>query len=158
MLLAGTTPAAAQMISSTVPVEVLAAGGHCETPPDEIVAAPGAGGGAVLRNNGLANYVILGDRFPAQVELGIGILVRIAGYGPGRIVTVRIVPPVGNTGEWKLPISEAGDLDFGRLPAIGEPLPQGQYLLSVLDDDKVLFTYAITIAGHDAEILCSALS
>jgi hypothetical protein len=151
-------PVQAEMVASNIPVEVVEVGGHCEAPPDLVLPAPGAGGGKIQRNYGTSRYVVQGDRFPAQVELGIGIRVRMSGYGPGRTVTVRVVPPVGKTGLFDLQIDPDGTLDFGRLPAVGEPLPEGRYLLSALDGERLLFTFAITLDGVVEDSLCVPIS
>lgn len=151
-------PAQSEMIRSAVPVEVLASGGHCDRAPDVVVKAPTASGGQYERIFRPADYVVRGDRFPAQVGLGIGVRVRISGYGPGRTVTVLIIPPEGNRGSWEQTVNGAGDLDFGRLPAFGEALPEGRYLLSAMDDGRYLFTYAITLEGAAEESLCVPVS
>jgi hypothetical protein len=150
--------AAADMLKSTVKVKVIASGGQCDKPPDTIIPAPSAGGGQIERSFGPADFVVKGDRFAAQKGLGIFLRVRIRGYGPGREVTVMVEPPVGRTGVWEQPIGRDGELDFGRFPAIGEALPQGRYLLSVLDDGQYLFTYAITLEGEAEESLCVPVS
>lgn len=146
--------AGAEIVTSSVPVVIEAVGGQCEHAPDEVIVAPGAGGGQAERTFGFARYVVTGDRFAAQKGLGIGVRVRMAGYEPGRTVTALIEPPVGRTGSWDVRVDQDGGLDFGRFPAVGEALPQGRYLLSLLDGGKVLFSYAITLVGETDDGLC----
>ena len=67
---------------------------------DVLIPTPNASMGVLRRQFGSIPYVIRGDVIPAQIGLGIGITVRLSGYGPGQIVTVRIEPPVGDVGYW----------------------------------------------------------
>ena len=150
--------APAEMIKAAVKVKVLAVGGQCDAPPDAIVAAPNAGGGQYENTKGLADYVVKGDRFPAQRAMGIGLRVKLSGKWRGKTVTVLVLPPVGRTGSWEQTVASDGTIDFGRLPAIGEALPEGRYLLSVLDQGIYLFTYAITLDGVAEESLCVPVS
>jgi hypothetical protein len=152
------TPADAELLATSLPVKVVASGGYCDQPPDEIVAAPEADGGQYEHNFRPFDYVVKGDRFPAQIRLGIGVRVKISGYGPGRSVRVLVVPPEGRTGAWDMRIGPDGQLEFGRLPAIGGALPEGRYLLSALDGGKYLFTFALTLEGEAEESLCVPVS
>ena len=156
--LAAAAPVQAELIATRVPVTVIASGGFCDSPPDQYVAAPEAEGGRYEHNFHGFDYVVRGDRFPAQVALGIGVRVRIEGYGPDRSVRVLVEPPAGRSGSWDQKIGRDGELEFGRLPAIGGALPQGRYLLSVLDDGRYLFTFALTLDGMAEESLCVPVS
>ena len=158
LCLAQAGAAVAGILKSTVDVTIVAVGGQCDRPPDKLVPAPSAGGGQVERSFGPADVVVTGDYFAAQPGLGVFLRVRIAGYGPGRAVRVMIEPPVGRIGHWDQPIGADGELDFGRFPAPGEALPEGRYLLSVLDGGQYLFTYAITLNGVADESLCVMVS
>lgn len=161
LLLAALTngpPALAELLAQRVPVTVIASGGFCDQPPDEVISAPGADGGQYEHNFRAFDYVVRGDHFPAQIRLGIGVRVRIDSYGPGHPIRVLIVPPEGRTGSWDLKIGQDGELEFGRLPAIGGALPEGRYLLSALDGDSSLFTFALTLEGLAEESLCVPVS
>lgn len=156
--IAAAAPVEAELLSSRVPVTVIASGGFCDHPPDEYVPAPEAEGGRYERNFRGFDYVVRGDRFPAQIALGIGVRVRIKGYGPGRPIRVLVQPPEGRSGSWDQKIGQDGELEFGRLPAVGDALPEGRYLLSVIDDGRYLFTFALTLDGIAEESLCVPVS
>lgn len=147
-------PAAAGMTANSVFVEVVEVGGQCDELPDAFVSAPNASGGVLRRQYGSIPYVVMGDAIPAQIGLGIGITVRIAGYGPGRTVTVRIEPPVGDVGFWHKQIDPDGTLYFGRVPATGAPMPPGRYLLQAYDGNRKLFEYALDVQTEDGVLLC----
>jgi hypothetical protein len=151
-------PAHADLIANRVPVTVITSGGFCDHPPDEYVPAPNAEGGRYEHNFRGFDYVVRGDRFPAQIALGIGVRVRITGYGPGRSVRVLIQPPEGRSGSWDQKIGQDGDLEFGRLPATGDALSEGRYLLSALDGERFLFTFALTLDGMAEDSLCVPVS
>lgn len=153
-VLAGASPALAEMLKSPVPVQVIDVGGQCDEPPDALIPSPNASQGQLWRDYEDIPYVIRGDVLPAQLGLGIGIRVRISGFLAGQIVTVRIQPPVGDVGFWDQEIDPDGTVYFGRVPAFGEPLPQGRYLLQAYDGNRLLFTYAIHVEGHDTAPLC----
>ena len=152
------TTVRAELVKQMVPVTILSAGGFCDSPPDEIIAAPDAERGQYEHNFRPFDFVVRGDRFPAQISLGIGISVRIDGYGPGSNIRVRISPPSGPIGGWDMTIGQTGVLEFGRVPATGKALETGRYYLSVIDKGRVLFTYSITLKGEAEDSLCVPVS
>jgi hypothetical protein len=151
-------PARAELVRHWLQVTVVASGGFCDHPPDEIIPAPDADGGQYEHSFRGFDYVVRGDSFPAQISLGIGVRARIEGYGPGRMVRVRIQPPSGPSGSWEMKVGPDGELEFGRLPAIGKALEEGRYYLSVVDQGRRLFTFAITLEGMVEENLCVPVS
>ena len=152
--LATATPATAEMLRSSVPVEVIDVGGQCDDPPDALIPSPNASQGVLFREFAPIPFVLRGDEIPGQVGLGIGIRVRLPGYTTGQVVTVRIEPPVGDVGYWEEEIEGGGELYFGRVPAYGEPLPRGRYLLQAYDGNRPLFTYAIHVGRQEDATLC----
>lgn len=153
-VLAGASPAMSEMVKNTVPVQIIDVGGQCDNPPDALIPSPNASEGMLWREYDDIPFVFRGDVLPAQMGLGIGIRVRIAGYEPGQVVTVRIEPPVGDVGFWDQEIDSDGTLYFGRVPAYGEPLPRGRYYLQAYDENSILFTYAIYIEADNEAPLC----
>jgi hypothetical protein len=158
LLLAVAGSARAELARQWVPVRIIASGGFCDHPPDEYVRAPDAEGGRYEHNFSEFDYVVRGDSFPAQIGLGIGVRSRIEGYGPGRVVRVRVQPPNGRAGSWEMPVGQDGELEFGRLPATGKALEEGRYYLSVLDEGRKLFTFAISLEGDAEASLCVPVS
>ena len=139
-------PAAAELITASVPIEVVEVGGQCDELADVLIPTPNASMGVLRRQFGSIPYVIRGDVIPAQIGLGIGITVRLSGYGPGQIVTVRIEPPVGDVGYWNKEIDPDRTLYFGRVPATGEPMPLGRYRLQAYDGNRKLFEWSMLFA------------
>lgn len=83
--------AAAEILVANVPLTLDAIGGICDRAPDDI--APGADGKDVEHSDTYFDYAVHGDTLAAQAQMGIGVRVRIKGFGPGDMARVQIAPP-----------------------------------------------------------------
>jgi hypothetical protein len=152
----GTETASARIIDRTLlPVSIFA-GGHCDRTPDEVLPAPGATTGQIDHNFRGFDFVIEGDILPPAIGLGFGLRVKLPGYGPGQKMTIRIKAPDGDLSTWDIKVSETGFLEVGRLPMPGQSLPEGRYVLTVLDGQTLLIAYDFVIVGSDTTGLCTA--
>lgn len=150
------TSAAAEILVARVPLTLDAIGGICDRAPDDI--APGADGKDVEHSDTYFDYAVRGDALDAQAQMGIGVRVRIKGFGPGDLARVQIVPPSGQLQFWDYDIGDGGMIEFAYLPRVGGTLSRGRYLFSVMDGDKAIFTAAITLNGLAEESLCVPVS
>lgn len=69
-------------------------------------------------------------------------------------MTIRIKAPDGNVSTWDIKVPETGFLKVGRLPMPGRALPEGRYVLTILNGDTLLIAYDFVILGLDDEGLC----
>ncbi|MCU0902797.1 MAG: hypothetical protein MUE83_02855 [Tabrizicola sp.] len=149
--------AGARIIDRTLlPVSIFA-GGHCDRKPDEILPAPGTETGTIDHNFRGFDFVTKGDILPPAIGLGFGLRVKLPGYGPGHRMTIRIKAPDGDLSTWDIAVPETGTMEVGRLPYPGQALPEGRYVLTILDGDTLLIAYDFVIAGRDDEGLCFPL-
>ncbi len=149
-------PAAAEVLVARVPLTLDAIGGLCDRAPDDI--APGADGKDVEHSDNYFDYAVRGDTLAAQAQMGIGVRVKIKGFGPGDSARVQIVPPSGQLQFWDYDIGDGGMIEFAYLPRVGGTLSQGRYLFSVMDEGEAIFTAAITLNGLAEDRLCVPVS
>lgn len=149
-------PAAAEILVAQVPLTLDAIGGICDRTPDDITS--GADGKEVEHSDNYFDFAVHGDVLRAQARMGIGVSVRIKGFGPGDSARVHIVPPSGQLQFWDYDIGDGGMIEFAYLPRVGGTLSQGRYLFSVMDGGKAIFTAAITLQGRAEESLCVLVS
>lgn len=149
-------PAAAEVLVARVPLTLDAIGGICDRAPDDI--APGADGKDVEHSDYYFDYAVRGDTLAAQAQMGIGVRVKIKGFGPGDSARVQIVPPSGQLQFWDYDIGDGGMIEFAYLPRVGGTLSQGRYLFSVMDEGEAIFTAAITLNGLAEDRLCVPVS
>lgn len=149
--------ATARIIDRTLlPVSIFA-GGHCDRKPDEMLPAPGTETGTIDHNFRGFDFVMEGDILPPAIGLGFGLRVKLPGYGPGHLMTIRITAPNGDVSTWDIKVPETGRMEVGRLPVPGQALPEGRYVLTILDGDTLLIAYDFVIVGLDEEGLCFPL-
>ncbi len=146
--------ATAELLHTTIAARIIASGGFCDTPPDQIVPAPNSNGGSFERNFGGFAFVEKGDQLPARQGMGVGVRVILPGYGPGSPVTVLVQPADDGPSSWDLTVDPDGAIEFGTRPPDGEALPPGRYLLSVLDGSLSLMTFAFTLESEIEDGLC----
>ena len=149
-------PAAAEVLVAQVPLTLDAIGGICDRAPDDIT--PGADGKEVEHSDNYFDFAVHGDVLRAQARMGIGVSVRIKGFGPGDSARVHIVPPSGQLQFWDYDIGDGGMIEFAYLPRVGGTLSQGRYLFSVMDEGRAIFTAAITLNGLAEDRLCMPVS
>lgn len=147
--------ARADLVHTTVGALILAAGGHCDQPPDELVPAPNSNGGYFERHFGEYVFVEEGDRFPARKGMGVGVRVVLPGYGPGSPVTVMVESTSNRPSSWDLRVDPDGQIEFGTLPPDGEALAPGRYLLTVLDGSRNLMSFAFIVEREIEDGLCT---
>lgn len=148
---------AARIIDRTLlPVSIFA-GGHCDRKPDEVLKAPGTETGTIDHNFRGFDFVMEGDILPPAIGMGFGLRVKLPGYGPGHPMTIRIKAPSGDVSTWDIKVPQTGFLEVGRLPMQGRALPEGRYVLTILDGDTLLIAYDFAIVGLDDEGLCFPL-
>lgn len=153
----GNPIAQARIIDRTLLPISIVAGGHCDRKPDEVLTAPGTETGTVDYNFSGFDFVTRGDILPPAIGLGFGLRVKLPGYGPGEPLTIRIKSPDRQTSTWDITVSETGYIEVGRLPMPGQALPEGRYVLSILDGETLLIAYDFVITGFDPEGLCFPL-
>ena len=149
--------AEARIIDRTLLPLSIVAGGHCDRKPDEVLSAPDAEGGKIDHNFRGFDFVTEGDILPPAIGLGFGLRVKLPGYGPGHKLTIRIKGPSGGPSIWDVKVSDTGYLEVGRLPMPGRALPEGRYVLTILDGPTLLIAYDFAIVGFDPEGLCFPL-
>jgi hypothetical protein len=140
---------------SLLPLSIFA-GGHCDRTPDEQLSAPGTPTGKIDHNFRGFDFVIESDILPPAIGLGFAVRVKLPGYGPGKMMTIHITSPDGDLSVWQRPVPESGFLEVGRLPMRGRALPEGRYILKILDGQTLLIAYDFVITGGDTEGLCIA--
>ncbi|WP_305541256.1 hypothetical protein [Tabrizicola sp.] len=151
------TAAYARIVDRTLlPVSIFA-GGHCDRKPDEVLPAPGTETGTIDHNFRGFDFVTEGDILPPAIGLGFGLRLKLPGYGPGHVMTIRIKAPNKDVSIWDIKVPETGTMEVGRLPPPGQALPEGRYVLSILDGDTLLIAYDFVIVGLDDEGLCFPL-
>lgn len=146
--------AQARIIERTMLPLSIFAGGHCDRKPDEVLPAPGTNSGEIDHNVRGFEFVAEGDILPSAIGLGFGLRVKLPGYGPGQRMTIRIKSPDGNLSTWDIDVPETGFMEVGRLPLPGRSLPEGRYVLTILDGQTLLIAYDFVIVGGDTEGLC----
>lgn len=139
--------ALAEMVRQSVPVEVAVVGGYCDHEPEKYLAAPSVPRGKIEFDHHGIDFVVFGDRVKLETGLGIGLQARVEGFGPGDVVTVQIIDPVGAVSKWNYKIPGAGVFQFGQLPPIGGALLPGGYRFSAFDHGKELFAYDMVVEG-----------
>jgi hypothetical protein len=147
-------PTTARIIDRTLMPVSIFAGGHCDRKPDEVLPAPGASTGTIDHNFRGFDFVTEGDILPPAIGLGFGLRVKLPGYGPGHRMTIRIKAPDGDLSTWQINVPETGFLEVGRLPMAGQSLPEGRYVLTILDGQTLLIAYDFVMTGSDTEGLC----
>ncbi len=145
--------AAAELLHTSIGARIIAAGGHCDKPPNELIAAPNSNGGYFERHSGDYVFAVDGDRFPARKGLGVGVRVVLPGYGPGSPVTV-LVESAGDRSSWDVTVDPDGEIEFGTLPSDGEALQPGRYLLTVMDGRRNLMSFAFIVEREVEDGLC----
>jgi hypothetical protein len=151
------TDAGARIIERTLLPLSIRAGGHCDRPPDDVLPAPGTQTGEIDHNFRGFDFVTDGDILPPAIGLGFGLSVKLPGYGPGHRMAIRISAPDGHISTWQIPVPETGILEVGRLPMPGQSLPEGRYVLTILDGETLLIAYDFLIVGADTEGLCTPM-
>lgn len=150
----GAGPTQARIVDRTLlPISIFA-GGHCDRKPDEVLPAPGTQTGSIDHNFRGFDFVTEGDVLVPAIGMGFGLRVKLPGYGPGKPVTITIKGPNQDLSTWDITVPETGFLEVGRLPMPGEALPEGRYVLSILDGKTLLIAYDFAIVGRDDEGLC----
>lgn len=149
--------AEARIIDRTVLPTRITAGGHCDRKPDEMLPAPGTETGTVDHNLRGFDFVVEGDILPPAIGMGFGLRVKLPGYGPGHRVTIAIKGPNRDLSTWDIEVPESGYMEVGRLPLAGRALPEGRYVLTLLDGETLLIAYDFVIVGFDPEGLCFPL-
>jgi hypothetical protein len=156
LLAASANDSDARIIDRTLLPISIYAGGHCDRKPDEELPAPGTNTGKIDHNFRGFDFVTEGDILPPVVGMGFGLRVKLPGYGPGHRMTIAIKSPDGNISTWDINVPETGYMEVGRLPMPGHSLPEGRYVLTILDGQTLLIAYDFVIVGFDPEGLCMA--
>jgi hypothetical protein len=146
--------AGAEYLQRAPGARVIAAGGHCDKPPDELRPAPAAKDGYIEHHEGEYVFAVDGDTFPARKGLGVGVRVVVDGYGPGSALTVRTWSAHDGPSTWDVRVDPDGQVEFGTLPSDGHALLPGRYLLSVLSGDRALLTFAFTVQDELEDGIC----
>jgi hypothetical protein len=143
--------ALAELVTNSVPVDILAVGGICDLRSDETLKAPQTSSGTVGHNFYPFRYVADGDLVAAAEGMGVGLRARVGRSRPGQTVTLQITYPDGFTSRWEGRIGDGREIEFGGFPASGSTM-QGIYRLAVLRGDQTLFSYDIIVTDvTDAE-------
>ena len=143
------SPAAADLVFHSVPVEVLAAGTICDRVPGEVLSAPGTTGGTIDHNFGGFSFVGRSDHVTIAPRVGVGLNVRLSDVQPGDAVTMRIYYPDNESSSWSATVTALNTLEFGSLPVPGKLIMAGTYRFWVLREGRSLFVYDFKVDGAE---------
>ena len=144
-------PAAAEIRVQEPGAFLAAAGAFCPSAGAIPQEAPLTAKGRVLTAEPPFQITLPGDRFAAQPDMGIGIVVQLAPLlfaAPIHAEVWRQDRPQ-EVEVWDLRPLKDGSVAIGLLPDPGQALDPGRYKLGVYADKHSLLVFAITVTEGD---------